>query len=115
MSSITDIWPRPARGHSPLFDYQDGKGMTLHDEDDEQQIVWDLTDWLASGETVSSAAYEDHGAVTSGKSVASPQITFTISKYGYTRVTAASSNSRNITRVYYTLAPSGTAEPRDYR
>lgn len=114
MSSIIDISPGPQRGNNELFDYKDGKGLILVHENDDRQINWNLTDWLASGETVSSASYADSGASTSGKSVSSPTITFTITKYGYTRVTATLSTGRNITRYYYTLAPNH-AKATDYQ
>lgn len=113
-SSITD-YHRRQRGEGQLFDHLDGKGMVLYDENDDKQINWDLTELLASGETVSSAAYTDYGATTSSKSVSSPTVTFTISKYGYTKVIATLSTGRNVTRKYYTLAPDGAGVAGDYR
>jgi hypothetical protein len=115
MSSLIDYHETPPRNGGGLFDHLDGKGLVLIDDGDDKQINWNLTEYLASGETVSSAAYSDRGAVTSGKSVSSPTITFTITGYGYTEVTATLSTGRNVTRKYYTLPPEGGEVPSDYR
>lgn len=63
-------------------------------DDEAIKVAWDLTDYLASGETVSSAAYVDSGTVTSSKSVASPQVLFTMTGTGETEVTATLSTGR---------------------
>lgn len=50
--------------------------------------VWDLTDYLPTGTTVSSVVYADSGAVSSNKSLATPKITFTLTGIGETQITA---------------------------
>lgn len=68
-------------------------------------MTWDLTDYLASAETVSSAAYADTGTVTSSKSVASPQVLFTMTGTGETEVTATLSTGRIRQQVFRAYAP----------
>ena len=68
-------------------------------QDDELQVTLDFTDYLASGETVSSAAYVDSGVTTSSKSVATPQVLFTVTKTGYTKVTVTLSSNRTVEKI----------------
>ena len=93
---------------------QDGAQATTAAEDDDLRIVWDLTDYLASGETVSSAAYDDSGAVSSAKSVATPQVIFTLSGIGHTTVTATLSTLRTVDRMFR-IYPTSGAKVVDYR
>lgn len=92
----------------------DGAVAYVKSELDEKKITWSLTDWLESGETVSSAAYEDQGVTTSNKSVSSPSVIFTVTGLGETVVTITSSNSRTYARTFRFRAPMGRA-PSDYR
>lgn len=87
---------------------------TLSKSTDDVKVAWDLTYYLASAETVSSAAYADSGAVTSSKSVATPQVLFTITGIGETEVQATLSTGRVVTQVWRTYAATGTRS-RDYR
>jgi hypothetical protein len=111
MSSTTFYEPLE---RNPWFDYEDGIGM-VKAEDDDIQVNWNLTDYLASGETVSSAAYEDSGVTTSSKSVSSPTITFTVTGLGYTTVTATLSTGRTVEKTFYLIGPQESPVPRDYR
>lgn len=94
-------------------DHDGALATTLMDQADDKRVVWDLTDYLASSETVSSAAYVDSGAVTSSKSVSSPQVIFTVTGYGSTKVTATLSTGRQVTQVWRTYPPSGN-QVKDY-
>ncbi len=87
---------------------------TLMKETDDLRVVWDLTDYLASAETVSSAAYADSGVTTSSKSVATPQVIFTITRIGETEVQATLSTGRVVTQVFRTYLAGGV-RAKDYR
>jgi hypothetical protein len=102
MSSSTIIYPPPPRGASRYFRFDDGLATTKARED-ELRVVWDLTDYLASGETVSSAAYQDSGVTHSAASVSTPQVIFTVTGLGYTIVTATLSTGRTVEQVFYFL------------
>lgn len=107
MSSSTVITGQPTRGQSKYFEYLDGMATTKF-QNDETQLRWDLTDELTgplTGLTVSSAAYQDHGVTTSGKSVSSPVIICTVTGCGYTIITATLSNGFTIERKFYYLEP----------
>lgn len=68
---------------------QDGAYETSVDNELEAlAVVWDLTDYLKTGQTVAAAVYLDSGAVSSAKSVATPQVLFTLAGIGETKVTA---------------------------
>ena len=110
MSSSTVLLPLE---RSRYFPYRDGMATTKADADEVVLIV-DWTDELASGETVSSASYADSGVTTSGKSVATPLTTCTVTKLGYTTITITTSASRTRERRFYYLPRSGTY-PTDYR
>ena len=85
----------------------DGALATAARADESLAVVWDLTDYLASAETVSSAAYVDDGTVSSAKSVASPQILFTLAGEGETEVSATLSTGRIRQQVFRIVAPEG--------
>lgn len=94
--------------------YWDGDAWatSVTDETEDIKITWDLTDYLAGSETVSSAAYADSGVVTSSKSVSSPQVIFTATGIGETKVTATLSTGReHVTRFRIYSASAG---PKDY-
>ncbi len=94
---------------------EDGAYATVvHDAAEDLKVTWDLTDYLASGETVSSATYADSGAVTSSKSVSSPQVIFTITGIGETKVTVALSTGRELVRRWRVYEASGKPTASDY-
>lgn len=111
MSSATTFF-EPLRRREYTID-DDGAVAYVKAELDEKKITWNLTDWLESGETVSSAAYEDSGVTTSNKSVSSPSVIFTVTGLGETTVTVTSSNSRTFERTFRFRAPTGRT-PADY-
>jgi hypothetical protein len=86
---------------------------TIAKSTDDIKEVLDLTDYLASGETVSSAAYSDRGITTSSKSVSTPQVLFTMTGYGDTEVQVTLSTGRVVTQLYRIYPMDGTM-PRDY-
>lgn len=86
----------------------------LNKQTDDLAAVWDLTDYLASAETVSSAAYSDSGITTSAKSVSTPQVLFTVTGIGETEVTATLSTGRQITQKFRTYLAQTRARVRDY-
>ena len=114
MSSTTIITGTVARGSNRYFKYRDGYATTKA-YDDEVQLRWDLTDELASSETVSSASYADVGVTTSAKSVSTPVIICTVAKLGYTTITATLSTGRTLDRTFYFLEREGRVRPSDYR
>lgn len=93
---------------------QDGAAEYVKAQNDEMKVTWPLTDWLESGETVSSASYADSGVTTSNKSVSSPNVIFTVTGLGETVVTITSSNSRTYERTFRFRSPSGS-KPLDYQ
>ncbi len=99
---------------SRYFRDRDGVLATSKAEDDDLRVVLDLTDYLASGETVSSASYADSGVTTSSKSVATPQVLFTVTGTGYTTVTVTMSTGRTVDRIVR-FYDSGGAKAMDYR
>mgnify|MGYP001590501062 CR=1 FL=1 len=111
MSSSTVILPLE---RTRYFPFRDGIATTKA-VDDEIQLVLDWTDELASGETVSSAAYVDSGVTTSSKSVATPLTTCTVNKTGYTTVTVTLSTGRTRERRVYFISPHGGLGATDYR
>lgn len=96
---------------------QDGAWATTTPDEREPVLVkWSLIDALDTGVTVSSAAYEDSGSATSGKSVATPVVNFTMTGYGETKVTLTLSAGGPLVmrfRVYPTK--NSPAFLRDYR
>ena len=96
------------------FKDRDGATAYVKAEDDELRIVWDLTDYLAGGETVSSAAYDSSGVTTSSTSVATPQVIFTVTGLGETTITATLSTSRTVERTFRFYAGSTERISSDY-
>jgi hypothetical protein len=111
MSSSTVFSPLE---RTRYFSYEDGIATSKAQDDD---IVhrWDLTDYLASGETVSSAAWVEHGPTVSSKSVATPVIIGTVTGLGYVVITATLSTGRTVERTVYFLDSAGGRGARDYR
>ena len=91
----------------------DGAYVTVVREDELIRVAWDLTDYLASGETVSSAAHEASGVTISSTSVSSPQVLWTMTGHGETEVTATLSTGRK-RQVIFRAIPADTNSPRDY-
>ena len=83
---------------------------------DDLKMAFDLTDYLAGSETVSSAAYVDSGVVTSSKSVSSPQVLFTMTGWGETEVQVTLSTGRVVTQIFRIYPPQGRRNrTTDYR
>lgn len=114
MSSTTVITGTPARGHNRYFRYLDGWATTKA-QDDEVQLRWDLTDELASSETVSSASDSPSGVTVSSASASTPVVIRTISGLGYDKITATLSTGRTLERVFYFLSRDSAPMPSDYR
>lgn len=112
MSAVTFFEPLRRTNHTIG---SDGAVEYTKAEDDEMKVTWPLTDWLESGETVSSAAYDDSGVTTSNKSVTSPNVVFTVTGLGETTVTITTSNSRTYDRTFRFNPPGGRAGPTDYQ
>lgn len=81
---------------------------------DDLAVTWSLLDYLASGETVSSAAYSDSGVTTSSKSVSSPSVLFSITGIGETEVAATLSTGRVVTRRFRTYLAQTMRREKDY-
>ena len=96
MSSSTVYEPLRRSRH---FIDRDGVLSFSKAENDELRVVIDLTDYLASGETVSSVVYTDSGVTTSSKSVSSPQVIFTATGVGYTTLDITLSTNRTVEKV----------------
>ena len=111
MSSSTVFAPLD---RSRYFKYRDGFGTTKA-QDDEVVLRWDLTDYLASSETVSSAVWVDHGVTSSSKSVSSPVVIGTVTGTGYTVITATLSTGRTVESRWYYLQRDGEPMISDYR
>lgn len=86
----------------------------LNKQTDDLAVVWDLTDYLASAETVSSAAYSDSGITTSGKSVSTPQVLFSVTGIGETEVSATLSTGRVVTQKFRTYLAQSRSREKDY-
>lgn len=84
------------------------------DKDDDMQLTWNFKEWLASGETISSVTYDEHGVTVSGSSVSSPSITFTVNGVGSLEVSLESSASRTKVIPVRFYAP-GDIRTSDYR
>jgi hypothetical protein len=104
MSSSTVFAPLE---RTRYFEHMDGRATTKA-KDDDVVLRWDLTDYLASAETVSSATWVDHGVTSSGKSVSSPVVIGTVTGHGYTVITATLSSGRTVESTWYYLPPSGS-------
>lgn len=112
-STVFDHGFGASRQSSRWWRDTDGALATCARDDESIAVVWDLTDYVASAETVSSAAYVDDGTVSSSKSVATPQVLFTLLGEGETEVTATLSTGRIRQQVFRIYSPD--ASPRsDY-
>lgn len=92
----------------------DAWATSVPDATDDLKVTWDLTDYLAGSETVSSAAYADSGLVTSSKSVSTPQILFTVTGVGETKVTATLSTGRTHVSKWRVYLADGARRGSDY-
>ncbi len=95
-------------------DVDDVPFAVLNKETDDLAVVFDLTDHLASAETVSSAAYADSGITTSSKSVATPQVLFSVTGVGETEVAVTLSTGRVVTQRFRTYLAQGLSRTKDY-
>ena len=84
----------PNRGNSHFHDF-DGSLVDAKYEDEVITHVWDLTDLLASGESVSSTSYEAQSGLTvNSETLATPIVTYEITKTGVLEVAATLSSGR---------------------
>jgi hypothetical protein len=111
MSSSTVFAPLE---RTRYFPYEDGIA-TSKAQDDDVVFRWDLTDYLASAETVSSAAWVAHGPTVSSKSVSTPVVIGTVTGLGYVVITATLSSGRTVEQTVYFLDSKGGSGPSDYR
>jgi hypothetical protein len=81
---------------------------------DDLAVTWSLIDYLANSETVSSASYADSGVTTSGKSVSTPSVLFSITGIGETEVSATLSTGRVVTRRFRTYLAQTRHREKDY-
>jgi hypothetical protein len=95
-------------------DHDGAYATSVADDTDDIKVVLDLTDYLASSETVSSAAYVDSGAVSSSKSVSTPQVLFTLTGYGDCEVTVTLSTGRTVTYRFRLYDSRGSLTAKDY-
>lgn len=90
----------PNRGNEHFRDY-DGILTAYKFEDEIITFVWDLTDELASGESVSSVANDANSGLTvSASVVASPTITYTITGTGELEAVATLSTARTVKEIF---------------
>jgi hypothetical protein len=111
VSSSTVILPLE---RTRYFRDADGNLSYSKREDEIVQVVLDWSDQLASGETISSVAYEDHGVTRSGTSNTTTTSTTSVEKTGWFEVTATLSTSRKLQRVVVFYGEMG-ARASDYR
>lgn len=93
----------------------DGAIATTKRNDELVKVTLDWTDLLASGETVSSAAYTDSGVTRSSTSVSTPQTITSVTGLGEFKIVMTSSASRTpevVIRFYDSAA--GRTMVRDY-
>jgi hypothetical protein len=110
MSSFTQLAPLE---RSRYFKYLDGLATSKALNDD-VQFRWDLTDYLASAETVSSATWTASGVTVSSTSVSTPVVIGTVTGLGYVTITATLSTGRTVDlKVYY--LDSGNSPVQDYQ
>lgn len=110
MSSSTVVLPLE---RSRYFTNEDGDLSTSKRSDEIVQLVLDWSDQLASGETISSVAYEDSGITRSSTSNTTTTTTTNVTGTGYTEVTVTLSTGRKLQLVvrYYDSEGPG---PSDY-
>lgn len=77
----------------------DGALATSKREDEILTLSLDWTDQLATGESVSSVAYEANGVTTSGAALTSPVSTITVTGTGWVEVTATLSTGRKLQKI----------------
>lgn len=94
MSSAATLYTTAERPGSDWFRDEEGVWSTSKHRDETKTYSIDWTDALASGETVSSVAYEASGVTTSGASLATPVSSVKVNGVGSMKVTATTSASR---------------------
>ncbi len=82
----------------PYFKDKDGNVCRAKKYDDIVRHSVDWTDKLASGETVSSSAWEDGGATLSGAALATPVASVTVAGCGWVKNTVTLSTGRQLER-----------------
>ena len=110
MSSATVFMPLE---RSRYFRDTDGALATTKRQDEIVQLVINWTDYLASGETVSSVAYVDSGVTRSSSSATTTTSTTSVTGVGETEVTATLSTGRVLQQVVRFYGTDGAAS--DYR
>ncbi len=111
MSSSTVILPlRRTRW------FRDADGNITYSKrwDEILQSVINWADQLASGETISSVAYEDHGVTRSSTSNTTTTSTTNVTGGGYFIVTVTLSTSRKLQKIIRFVTTDGP-EQTDYR
>jgi hypothetical protein len=106
---------RPTERMRYWTDNDDADATTKH-ENEALLWTWDLdkSGELASGETVSSAAYEDSGVTRSGAGTSATTVYATVTGLGEFKVTVTLSTGRKLVRVVRFYAKVGS-KPTDYR
>lgn len=95
----TSTYRHPLK-RQPWFVGHDGVPTTVKMYDDKLTYTFDLTDLLASGETVSSATWTSNGPTLTSASVSSPQHSITVEGSGEADVVVATSASRELNFTY---------------
>ena len=111
MSSSTVILPLE---RTRYFRDADGNLATSKREDELLTVVLNWADQLASGETISSAAYEDFGVTRSSTSNTTTTTTTSVTKSGYFEVTVTLSTGRKLQQLVRFMA-TDVAVSSDYR
>lgn len=78
----------------------DGVQRAFKDYDSVISYTWDLSDQLASGETISSVTWESNGPTLSSSSATSTTYTTTVTGLGAAKATIVTSNSQTIVKRY---------------
>lgn len=111
MSSSAVILPLE---RTRYFRDRDGVLATSKRYDEIVQLVLDWTDQLASGETVSSVAYEDSGVTRSSTSNTTTTSTTSVTGTGETEITVTTSAARKLQAVVRFYGAEGV-RAGDYR
>ncbi len=90
---------------------RDGEGLIVYTKHmhEVDSYLWDLTDWLESGETVSSVTTDVSGVTLNSASLATPVVTLVVTGTdGSIRMTATTSAGRVKEQIFFFVAkPSG--------
>ena len=108
----TQTFRHPLTRQSWFHDF-DGVWSTVKTYDSKLTYTFDITDLLASGETISSVVWVANGPTLSSESTSSPQHTVTVLGSGEAEATITTSSSRIIVTNYRWIA-SDAAPLKDY-